>query len=265
MPGVAVPATMLTIASLTFLDSFFSALTIGARGCLRGGEVLVDVDADGVDAGVTGCLQHAVAGEAGDLEHDVDVGILRQQLLREGLAARRIGEGSRIRLGRDIGDHDLDVRVHRQRTLGVALDVVDDGRDDRGAADGADVTGLADRGRHDAGEVAGLLLAPVDADVVLEALGHALVDADELDVGVGLCRVRGVLTSGEADRHDDVVLLVDEGLDVGGDVRGRLADGELRLGGADGLSPGLRAFPGVLVEVAVVDRADVRDEADLQI
>jgi hypothetical protein len=127
VPGVAVPATMFDDGVVHVLRQLLLGADDRALRGLGGGDVLVDIDADGVDAGVAGCLQHAVAGEAGDLEHDVDVGILRQQLLGEGLATRRIREGSRVRRLGDIGDHDLDVGVHRQRALGVALDVVDDG------------------------------------------------------------------------------------------------------------------------------------------
>ena len=57
----------------------------GAGGRVRGGQVLVDVHADAADAGVAGGLEHAVAGLAGDLEDDVDVGILLHELLGEGL------------------------------------------------------------------------------------------------------------------------------------------------------------------------------------
>ena len=48
------------------------------HGCEAGiGLVLVDVDADGVDAGGAGGVDDAVAGQARDLEHDVDARVLR--------------------------------------------------------------------------------------------------------------------------------------------------------------------------------------------
>ena len=59
-----------------------------AGGGLGRGHELVDVDADAVDARLAGGLEHAVAGLARDLEHDVDLGVLGQQLLGDGLAAR---------------------------------------------------------------------------------------------------------------------------------------------------------------------------------
>ena len=52
------------------------------------GQDLVDVDADAVDARVAGRLEDAVAGQAGDLEEDVDAGVLAEELLGERLAAR---------------------------------------------------------------------------------------------------------------------------------------------------------------------------------
>ncbi len=255
----------------------------GALRGLGGGDELVDIHADRPDAGVAGSLQHAVAGLAGDLEEDVDIGILGQQLLRQGLATGRVVERGRVRGARSVGHGDDRVGVDRQGALRVALDVVHDGRDDRGATDGGDVAGLTDVGSDDAGEVAGLLLAPVQALQVRQELSSVafaaesgvrialcgdaggLVHADELDVGAGLGRGDGVEARGEADGHDDVVLLVDEGLDVRRDVDGLLADGVLRLSGANGLGAGDGTFPAVLVEVAVVDGSDVRHEADLQI
>ena len=91
---------------------------------------------------------------------------------------------------------------------------------------------LADAGGDDAGQVAGLGLGEDDALVVREerrritgagerrvrlALlvdADALVDADERDVRVGLRGDRRVGPDQEADRDDDVEVLVDERLDV---------------------------------------------------
>ena len=87
---------------------------------------------------------------------------------------------------------------------------------------------LADAGGHNAGEVPRLLLLEDEALVVGEQLGgvalagerairvsllihaDALVDSDELDVRIGLGGLGGVAANGEADRHDDVVVLGDE-------------------------------------------------------
>src|SRR5450759_3823527 len=52
----------------------------GARARGRAGQELVDVDADGMDLGIAGGLQDAVAGRSGDLEQDVDVLVGREEL-----------------------------------------------------------------------------------------------------------------------------------------------------------------------------------------
>ena len=58
------------------MDSFFSAL-VRMHGCDgRVRLVLVDVDADGGDAGLARGVEDAVAGQAGDLEQDVDAVVL---------------------------------------------------------------------------------------------------------------------------------------------------------------------------------------------
>ena len=111
--------------------------------------------------------------------------------------------------------------------------------------------------------------SPVHANVLSgSAFGRdadALVDADELDVRVGLGGLDRVGTGGEADGHDDVVVLVDEGLDVLGDVGRDLADGRLRGRRADLGRPVLGAFPAVLVEVLVIERAHIGDQPDLEV
>ena len=111
------------------------------------------------------------------------------------------------------------------------------------------------RGGHDAGQVARLLLVPADAlagsGAYLADRRHprsrglsggrchrwrpgarCLVDADELDVRVRLGGDDGVGAGREADGHDDVVLLVDERLDVLGDVAETGALGRLAGPGA---------------------------------
>ncbi len=110
-----------------------------AGGRLRGGEELVDVHADAVDARVAGGLEDAVAGLAGDLEHDVDVGSWASSCWAVdwppagSLKAAVSGRAGHV-------DHRHDgIRVDGLGAVGVALDVVDDGRDDGRAADGGDV------------------------------------------------------------------------------------------------------------------------------
>ena len=64
---------------------------------------------------------------------------------------------------------------------------------------------------------------------------------------------------------DDVEVLVDERLDERRVVRVRGRDDDRRLGSTDGRGAELGADVGVLVEVLVVDGADVGDDADLQV
>ena len=98
----------------------------------------------------------------------------------------------------------------------------------------------------------------VDAD-------RGLVHAHEVDVRVGLGRRHGVGRQVEADRHDDVVLLVDERLDVRLVLGRVLRDGRLRGGRADLGGAVHGALEAVLVVALVVQRADVGDDADLEI
>ena len=71
------------MASETAFFSFFSALVTMHLAELGSREVLVDVDADGRRSSAShAACEHAVASLAGDLEHDVDVLVLAEQLLR---------------------------------------------------------------------------------------------------------------------------------------------------------------------------------------
>src|SRR3990172_6823378 len=71
--------------------------------------------------------------------------------------------------------------------------------------------------------------------------------------------------NGKAEGDDDVLVLVDERLDVGRVLRLVRRHVCLRFGSTDRVCPALRTFPAVLVEVAVVEGADVGHDADLQI
>src|SRR3990170_930480 len=187
-----------------------------ALGAVRGGQPLVDVDADAVDARLLDRLQHAVTGLAGNLEHHVDVLILLKQLIGKGLARRRVVEGHR-KVVADVLQVDRDVRIDALRAILVPTHVVHDRRDGAGTADRGDLARLADAGRHDAGQVARLGLVEDEALVVVDRIvGLELVHADEVDVRVLRRRGEGRLTQCEADRHDDVEVLVNEGLDVAG-------------------------------------------------
>ena len=143
----------------------------------------------------------------------------------------------------------------------VAVHQLDDRRDVLAATDHADDAALAERGGHDAGHVAALVLVEEHADVVVRELGLELVDADEVRLGVRLGGRQRVGGEQEArgDHHVGVVLegrvdvLGVVGLGRGLDVVGLEAEAVGR---------GLHALVGVLVERAVVDLADVGDQAD---
>ena len=142
---------------------------------------------------------------------------------------------------------------------------------------------LADAGGHDPREISGLLLLEHQTLVVGEELGgialagegavrvslrvdaDALVDPDELDLRVRLGGLGRVAAEGEADGHDDVVVLADERVDVLGVVSRLGRHHGLGSGCADSLRSGLRALPGELVEVVVVERANVGHDADLEV
>ncbi len=88
-PPVSSPAAIFWIAALTELESFFSALAIGAgRGLGVERNWSTSTPTPPMPASQAAC-EHAVAGLACDLEHDVDLGVLSQQLLGEGLTTGR--------------------------------------------------------------------------------------------------------------------------------------------------------------------------------
>src|SRR5207245_445424 len=89
----------------------------------RVAQVLVHVDADAIDPGRAGRVEDAVAGEAGDLEQDVDLGVGGQVRLGEPLAARLILERSGREVTGDVGGIDRDARVDRLGAELVSLDV----------------------------------------------------------------------------------------------------------------------------------------------
>ena len=180
------------------------------------------------------------------------------------------------------GLHD-DVRLDRLGAELIALDVADARGAQGGATDGADDVGLAGVGRDDPGQVAGLVLGEVERGVVRQErlrvtlagerrvwvalrvdADRRLVHAHEVDRRIRLRGRDGVARDVEADRDDQVELLVHELLDVrlvlGGvlrDDRGR--GGRVKRGrGVNG------ALVAVLVEALVVQGADVGDDADLE-
>ena len=80
-----------------------------ARCGVRVGQELVHVDADALDVRGAGGVEDAVAGQAGDLEQDVDVLVLGEEVLGERLATGLVLEGGRGEVVGDVGADDLDV------------------------------------------------------------------------------------------------------------------------------------------------------------
>ena len=172
MPPLAVLSAICWIESETDVGEVLlgARQDAGLRGRVR--LVLVDVDADGVDARRAGGVDDAVAGQAGDLEDDVDARVLLDELLTVGGATGLVGEAlDEVDCGDPRGLH-LDGRVDRLGAQVVALDVANARAADRDATDRADDAALAGRGRHDAGEVAGLVFLVVDRDVVRDQRGE---------------------------------------------------------------------------------------------
>ena len=133
------------------------------------------------------------------------------------------------------------------------------------ALDIADGTGLGHGAGNDTHQVGALLLGKHQAGHVGKILVGVVVDDGELLIGVGLGSLTGSTGQHKADGDDQVVLLVDEGLDVGSVISVGLA---LQVGDLKGgvfLGQSLQAFPGALVEGLVVDTARVGDHADLQL
>src|SRR4029079_14590928 len=119
----------------------------------------------------------AVAGQATGAEDDVSAAV--DHLLRRAAALGWVGERRRV------DEVDLDVRLHRLRTVDVALDEALDRRDDDEAADDTDVIALRERRREDAGHVARLVLGEEQRLAVLRRprlvvpLAGDTVDGDE--------------------------------------------------------------------------------------
>ena len=88
-----------------------------------------------------------------------------------------------------------------------------------------------------------------------------MIDAEEVDIGVGFGRGVGGVSDQEADRDDDLEAFVDAGLDIGFVVGLGLGLDELVFQVVF-ISGGDRAFMRRLVEGAVIDAPEVGDQAD---
>src|SRR5207247_1565038 len=198
-------------------------------------QVLIDGPADAVDLRAARGAERAAAGEAGDLEDDVDP--LPDHGLRRGLSLVRSVEVL------DIVDGDGDPCLRELHRVLVALDVIHDRWNVRPSANRTDLVRLGDIRGDDAREVPGLRLVEDEPLIVRRhRVGDELVDPEELDGGIRLRRRERVGPDEETDRHDDVVLLVDKALDVLLVVRDVLGDDVLG-GAADRRGAGLNAFP----------------------
>ena len=195
----------------------------------------------------------------------------------ERLAADRVVERRVREVVRDVGRLDLDVRVDRLGAELVALDVADARRAQRGAADGADGAGLADRRGDDAGEVAGLVLLEVDRDVVRQrgssrrpcrrtSESGAPVSSTQIgDWSTPTNQIFGLACAARvvaAPRLKPTVTMMLKPWSTNAwmflaysDASFGTTDGG--VGGADRGGAGLSALVRVLVEVLVVERADV--------
>src|SRR3989454_8116778 len=219
--------------------------------------VLVHVDADAPDLRAARGAERPGPGEASDLEDHVHA--LVDHRLRGGLALVRRVEVL------DVVHRHLDVGLFLLRGVLVALDVVHYRRDVGPAADHSDLVRLGDVRGDDAREIAGLRLDEDETLVVLgRGIGDELVHAEEVDGRVGLRLLQRVGADEEPNRHDEVVLLIDELLDVRGIVGRVLGDDHLRCWCADRLGAILRALPRVFVERLVLELTDVGDDADLR-
>ena len=150
-----------------------------ARGGAAGerGVVLVLVDADGPHAVRRRRGDAAGAGRSAGAEDHV--GALADELGGVGRALGRVEEAVVV------DRQHPDVGVHGLRPDRVAVDELDHRGHALEAGDDADHAGLAERCGEDAGDVAALVLVELHAGHVRWVLGQELVDADEVDVGIG--------------------------------------------------------------------------------
>ena len=231
-----------------------------ARDDLRAEVGLVGVDADRLHALLLGGVDRAEPARAGDLEDDLRA--LGDLVECDLLALRLVGEALGVAVER------LDARVGLLRAGLEARDVVVDRRDLL-AADAAERAAvvLGVQPRQVADEVAGLLLLEQQpGDVLRLALhrGRRRVDDRELLLRELLGDRRHGVGHEEAVADDQVVLLLGERRQVRDVVRVLLGD-QHAARDAELLDGVLQALVGELVERAVVEAADVGDEADLEL
>ena len=223
---------------------------------------LVGVDADALHALLLGGVERAEAALAGHGEDDL--GALGDLVERDLLALRLVDEVLRIAV------QDLDVGVRLRGTGLVARDVGVDRRDLLAADRRDDLVAalvLRVQARHVADRIAALGLLERQALHVLRlGLHRRLREVDDAEVrrreGVG--HLLGRRAHQEAVGHDQVVLLARERREVR-HVVGLLVGGEHADLGPELLLGALEALVGGRVEPAVVEAADVGDDADLDL
>ena len=230
----------------------------------RDGFPLVGVHADAEETRLGGdFLQRAVAGHAARAEDHV------RTLVDRLLGRRRapLGIDERLRnLARMVGRDDLDVRLDRLGARDVALVEGHHRRHQVRAQHRGDRAALGQARRQRTRQIARLILVEDQAGQVRQRLTLELVDTDEVDVGVRLGRRDRRIGHRKAHRHDHRVAGVDELLHVVGVVLGvlRLDVLDVAFRDAQRLRRLLHAFPGRLVEAAVVHPAHIRHHADLE-
>ena len=238
------------------LRSNVNALHGGGDDVVGSKDALVGVDADGPDAFLVAGLDDAHAGAAGSVVDDV--GALGDHVLRSGGAAGGVTKVVGVVLqnggvgadGQNTGDEAHAELVHGREHHALNI---------------ADGLALGDGAGDQADEVGGLLLGEHQAGDVRQIGAGVVVDDGELLIGVGLGGGAGGVGEHVADRDDQVVLLIDEGVDVGLVVSVGLGLEVVDFETAVFLGESLQAFPGGLVEGLVVDAADVGDHTDLDL
>ncbi len=242
----------------------------GNQAGMRSGQglPLVGVHADAVDFFASlgrgrDFLQRAVAGHAAGAEDDVSA--LIHGLLGRGSAPFGVHKGLG-KLARMIGGDQFDVGLGGLGARFVALFEGDDGGNQVGAQHSSDGAGLVQRGSQHARQVTSLVFGEDQTGVIGQGIGLELIDADEHDVGILGRGLMGGVAQGEAHADNHIVAVLDELVDVIGVVLGVLGLDVLDVvfGQTQLVSSHFYAFPGRLVEAAVIDATHIGDETDLE-
>ena len=235
------------------LSSGTNALHSRGDNMLGSQGALVRVDADGPDVVLLAALDDTGTGAAGSVVDNVSA--LGDHINGSGLTDSGVTEGVGVVLqnfslgvGRlDTGDVANGELVHglREHTLNVTNGV-----------------GLGHHTGNQTYQVGSLVLSEHQASHVGQIDG-AVIDDSELLIGVGLSSLLGSGSQHVAHADDQVVIVIDKGLDVALIVSVGLGLQIADLETAVGLLQGSQALPGSLVKGLVVDAAHVGNHTDL--